>query len=162
MTDYEKVLEFATKAHKGVKRKGSGLPYITHPVEVAKIAFSLHERISKNHNLFATYRLEPSQWDIQLVALLHDVVEDTEYTIEDIRSEFGNIIHYESLEVLTHDPRDDYFIYMMKIIKGPAEAKIVKLADITHNLRSAEGNVSKHKINVYKLSKYMLQQELGL
>lgn len=65
-------VEFAAKAHAGQTRKFSGEPYIVHPVAVARLAarFGLSE-------------------DAQVAAVLHDVVEDTEVSIEEVRDFFG-------------------------------------------------------------------------
>ena len=72
----QKALDLATTAHKGQKRK-SGEPYIIHPILVAAITAS----ISGDETMVAS-------------ALLHDVVEDTSYDLEDIRREFGvDIVH---------------------------------------------------------------------
>ena len=68
----QKAFEFANNAHAGVKRK-SGEPYIIHPLAVAKI-------VIEEIGLSATSIIS---------ALLHDVVEDTDYTLEDISNLFG-------------------------------------------------------------------------
>ena len=68
----KEAFEFANEAHKGVKRR-SGEPYILHPLAVAKIAV-------KEIGLGTTSVIS---------ALLHDVVEDTDYTVEDIANLFG-------------------------------------------------------------------------
>lgn len=69
----QKAFDFANEAHKNVRRR-SGEPYIIHPIEVAKIVVS---------DIGLGYKSITA-------ALLHDVVEDTEYTTEDIRSLFGD------------------------------------------------------------------------
>ena len=69
----QKAFDFANEAHKGVRRR-SGEPYIIHPIEVAKIVVS---------DIGLGYKSI-------VAALLHDVVEDTEYTSEDIRNLFGD------------------------------------------------------------------------
>ena len=71
----ERAYRFAKHAHKGVRRR-SGEPYILHPIEVARIA-------SQEIGLGSTSIC---------AALLHDVVEDTDYTVEDIRAQFGDKI----------------------------------------------------------------------
>ena len=71
----ERAFRFAKEAHKGVRRR-SGEPYIIHPIAVAKIA-------SQEIGLGSTSIC---------AALLHDVVEDTEYTVEDIEQHFGRKI----------------------------------------------------------------------
>ena len=70
-----KAFNFALQAHKGVRRH-SGEPYIMHPLAVARI-------VCKEIGLGSTSIC---------AALLHDVVEDTDYTVEDIRNLFGNKI----------------------------------------------------------------------
>ena len=70
-----KAFDLARKAHAGVKRK-SGEPYILHPIAVADIVCN---EIGLGSTSIAS-------------ALLHDVVEDTDYTVEDIRDMFGNSI----------------------------------------------------------------------
>ena len=68
----ERAFAFAKEAHKGIRRR-SGEPYILHPIAVAKIA-------SQEIGLGSTSIC---------AALLHDVVEDTDYTVEDIEQNFG-------------------------------------------------------------------------
>ncbi len=66
---------FAVNAHAGGKRKGSDLPYIVHPLEVVAICSSMTE----DENILAA-------------AVLHDVVEDTGYDIDDIEEKFGKMV----------------------------------------------------------------------
>ena len=68
----QKAFEFANEAHKGVRRR-SGEPYILHPIAVAKIVVS---------NIGLGYKSI-------VAALLHDVVEDTDYTVDDLKNLFG-------------------------------------------------------------------------
>ncbi len=68
----EKAVAFATKAHEGKSRKGSGLPYIVHPIEVVVIISAM----SRDSELMAA-------------GALHDVPEDAKITLEEIRAEFG-------------------------------------------------------------------------
>lgn len=106
----KKALSLSFEAHKDQKDK-SGMPYIFHP-------FHLAEQMKDEA---AT-----------IVALLHDVVEDSDYTFEDLKREgFGPQI-LEALELLTHDPKVPYKDYVAKI-KGNELAKAVKLADLAHN-----------------------------
>ena len=71
----ERAFKFAKSAHAGIRRR-SGEPYIMHPIEVARI-------VSQEIGLGSTSICS---------ALLHDVVEDTEYTVEDIEAQFGKKI----------------------------------------------------------------------
>ena len=69
----QKAFDFANEAHKGVRRR-SGEPYILHPIAVAKIVVS---------NIGLGYKSI-------VAALLHDVVEDTAYTVDDLKNLFGD------------------------------------------------------------------------
>ena len=111
MTEKEKLAyEIASKAHSGMFDK-AGKEYINHPLTVASFCKTEDERI---------------------VALLHDVIEDTEVTIEELAIHFdSNII--EALKLLTHDDNELYMEYIDKI-KGNKLAKAVKIADLTHNI----------------------------
>ena len=73
----ERAFKFAKEAHKGIRRR-SGEPYILHPIAVARI-------VSQEIGLGSTSICS---------ALLHDVVEDTEYTVEDIENHFGKKIYH--------------------------------------------------------------------
>ena len=73
MTIIEKAIQFAVKAHEGALRKGTSLPYILHPLEAAAIA----ARLTEDSEIIAA-------------AVLHDVVEDTAFNLEDIQTEFGH------------------------------------------------------------------------
>lgn len=73
-----KAIEFSTNAHQGYYRKGSKVPYITHPFEVAKILAKA---------------VDPKENEALISAgLLHDTVEDTTTTLEDIQREFGQAV----------------------------------------------------------------------
>lgn len=69
---FEKALSFAMKAHSGQVRKGTNVPYILHPIEVATIVSTL----SEDQNVIAA-------------ALLHDTVEDSHITLDEIQEHFG-------------------------------------------------------------------------
>lgn len=104
-----KAMSVAYKAHINQFDK-AGVPYIFHPIHLAE------------------------QMDTEtecVVALLHDVVEDTDVTFEQLEKEFSSDI-IKILKLLTHDKETDYMEYV-KIIKENPIAKKVKIADITHN-----------------------------
>ena len=105
----KKALALCFEAHKDQLDK-SGLPYVFHP-------FHLAEQMTDEVTT--------------IVALLHDVVEDTPYTLADIETEFGKEVT-DALRLLTHDKNVKYSDYVRKIKENPI-AKAVKLADLTHN-----------------------------
>lgn len=106
----KKALSLCFSAHKDQLDK-SGLPYVFHP-------FHLAEQMTDE--------------DTTIVALLHDVIEDTEHTLDDLRR-FGfneNVI--SAIALMTHDDDVPYMDYVRNIAKDPI-AKKVKLADLRHN-----------------------------
>ncbi len=103
-------LKLCFDAHKDQLDK-SGLPYVFHP-------FHLAEQMETE--------------DTTVVALLHDVVEDTDRTFEDLAAMgFGDRV-IEALRLLTHDPAVPYMDYVAAIKPNPI-ARAVKLADLAHN-----------------------------
>lgn len=106
----KKALKLCFEAHKNQVDK-SGMPYVFHPFHLAEQM--IDERTT-------------------IVALLHDIVEDTDYTFDDLRSMgFENEI-IEVLMLMTHDEAVPYMEYVKKIKNNPI-AKAVKLADLRHN-----------------------------
>ena len=106
----KKALKLCFDAHKEQVDK-SGLPYVFHPFHLAE-------------------QMETEETTI--VALLHDVVEDTKYTLEDLRQMgFGESV-IKALSLLTHDDKVEYMDYVLAIKDNPI-AKAVKLADLKHN-----------------------------
>lgn len=118
--------ELARKAHAGQKRKG-GEPYIIHPVAVANIAA---EELQLGTNTV-------------IACFLHDVVEDTPYTIEDIRRMFGDDVAF-LVRVVTKKPTKDYVLskqldnyrQLLDSMQYDIRAILVKLADRLHNMRT--------------------------
>lgn len=107
----KKALKLCVKAHSGQTDK-SGLPYCLHPIHLA-------------------YQMGDDEKAI-IVALLHDIVEDTDRTLMDLQQEgFGEDI-IEALTLLTHKPNTPYMDYI-EGIKGNKLASKVKLADLAHN-----------------------------
>lgn len=120
---FEHAVDFATKAHQGQVRKYTGEPYITHPLAVAEIV-----------------RTVPDHTEAMLVAaVLHDTVEDTQVTIQDICNEFGTVVGMY-VEYLTDvsNPEDGNRASRKQrdafhVAQGPAESQTIKVADLVHN-----------------------------
>lgn len=105
-----RAMAFAYAAHSGQNDK-SGVPYIFHPYHLAE-------------------QMETE--DEIVTALLHDVVEDTSVSIEDLRREgFGEKV-LEAVKLLTHKEDEDYLDYIRRL-KVNSIAQKVKLADLLHN-----------------------------
>ena len=106
----KKALKLCFEAHKEQVDK-TDMPYVFHP-------FHLAEQMTDE--------------DTTICALLHDVVEDTDYTLEDLRQMGFPDAVLEALALLTHDPDVPYMDYVKEIAKNPI-AKAVKMADLRHN-----------------------------
>lgn len=100
----------AKLAHKGQKDK-AGIDYFTHPEAVAAMLETPEEKV---------------------VGYLHDTVEDTDVTVEEIRTVFGDEIA-DAVALMTHADGVPYMDYVKEIGKNPLARK-VKLADLTHNM----------------------------
>ena len=145
----EKALEFATAAHQGQKRK-DGKDYITHPIAVAEIAVKLaKESFGITH---------PARLDsIFVISLLHDVIEDTPATLDDIGHSFGLIVAL-GVKKLTRTT-ETYFDFIISLTKyDELAAKIVKLADLRHNMSDLNEGTLKDK---YRFAEYILLTSLG-
>ena len=113
----------AQDAHGGQTRK-SGLPYILHPLAVALVVVK-----------------EMRQKDAAIVAaaLLHDVVEDTDYSIEDIRDRFGEDVAFLVGAVTKPDKAQvANFKHILGSVKGDVRVLILKLSDRLHNMRTLD------------------------
>ena len=106
----KKALKLCFEAHKEQKDK-SGLPYVFHP-------FHLAEQMEDEEST--------------VVALLHDVAEDTDHTLEDIAAMGFSRNVMEALALLTHDEAVPYMEYV-KALRNNLIARRVKLADLRHN-----------------------------
>ena len=138
------VLKFATKAHSDQKRKYTGDPYIVHPIAVAEIVKTV-----------------PHTDAMIAAALLHDVVEDTPVTIEQIKDKFGSEVA-ELVGWLTDISRPENGNRKTRksldrdhSANAPAEAQTIKLADLIHNTKSIEKH-DPHFWKVYKQEKIAL------
>ncbi len=121
----DKALGFASEAHYGQVRKYTGSPYISHPIAVCKLV----KTVQHNEYMLAA-------------ALLHDTVEDTQVTIEDISNEFGGIVS-TFVTGLTDisQPKDGNRAVRKEIDrqhlkKGLPPIQTIKLADLIDNSKS--------------------------
>ena len=133
-----KAMRLAYAAHHGQLDK-SGAPYIFHPIHLAE---AMDDEFSC------------------CVALLHDTVEDTWVTIEDIRREFPAEVA-DAVALMTHDDSVDYFEYVRAIGKNPI-AKKVKLADLAHNSdlsRIVGTDINESKLDILR-EKYRKAQKI--
>jgi (p)ppGpp synthase/HD superfamily hydrolase len=111
MADIQRAIEIAVTAHKGQLQK-NGLPYILHPL---------------------TLMLAVSSMEAKITAVLHDVIEDTEWQLDDLRTEGFSESVIQAIDCLTHREGEDYDCYIDRISNNPI-AREVKLADLTDNM----------------------------
>ena len=147
--DGEKLLDaiaFAEKAHHGVTRD-SGIPYITHPIAVATI-------LAKELRLM----------DVNLLcaALLHDVVEDTGVTADDIRNRFGNDVG-RLVFAVTKPSKDqpETFKHILESVKGDMRVLVLKIADRVHNTRTLQSLSPTRKYKIASETLYFFSPLAG-
>lgn len=126
-TEVEKAIHFATIAHDGQRRKNEDIPMIFHPISVG---FMLKEYGCKD--------------GIVIAGILHDIIEDTKYTYEDITSQFGEsvarLVQYASEpdKSLSWQQRKQHTLEYTKTI--PLDAKLIVVCDKISNLSSEHDN----------------------
>ena len=134
-----KAMKLAYAAHHGQLDK-SDVPYIFHP-------FHLAEQMTDEYSV--------------CTALLHDVIEDTDVTVNELENEFPQEV-ISAVKLLTHDKNVDYFDYI-KAIKNNDIAKAVKLADLRHNSdvsRFLDDKTRNSEKTLQRLKKYSKAIEL--
>lgn len=150
--------EFAKEAHKGVRRR-SGEPYIIHPISVAKIVVN---EIGLGYKSI-------------VAALLHDVVEDTEYTVEDIKRLFGEKVA-SLVDGLTKikaamdsngrsSLQAENFRRIILTLNDDVRVVLIKLADRLHNIRTIDAMPDYKKDKILSETMYLfvpLAHRLGL
>jgi (p)ppGpp synthase/HD superfamily hydrolase len=135
MASIEKALQIAAGAHEGQKDK-NGQPYILHPLRVMNAVEG-----------------EPAK----IVAILHDVIEDTSVTSEDLKREGFEEAVVAALECLTRRKGKPYADYVIRC-KGNVIARQVKLADLEDNARPSRALLRPDQIepDTARLRKYFL------
>ena len=128
----DRAIMFAVQAHHNSERRGKGFPYIVHPMEAVEIVATI----------------TPDQ-ELLAAAALHDTIEDTDVTVEQLRAEFGdriaNLVHAESDQIngeLFNGENEEETWHARKqaaidrLAKAPHDAKIVALGDKLSNMRA--------------------------
>ncbi len=155
---FRRAFEIAAESHKDMRRK-SGEPYILHPIAVAQIAVD-------EIGLGVTSAI---------CALLHDVVEDTEVTLEDIESEFGanyariidgltKISNVVDLKSSTTEQAENFRKILLTLADDP-RVILIKLADRLHNMRTLDSMKREKQLKIASETTYIyapLAHRLGL
>lgn len=139
----DRAIVFAVRAHAGTKRRGKGFPYIVHPLEAMEIVATM----------------TPDQ-ELLAAAALHDTVEDTDVTIAQIQTEFGDrvaeLVAMESDE--PHQSRDSIENWRARkqtaidrLARASRDAKIVALGDKLSNMRAIARDYAEQGDNLWNL-----------
>ena len=142
MDTLNKAILFAVNAHAGAVRKGTDVPYIVHPIEACSIAAGI-----------------TSDPEVLAAAVLHDVVEDTPVTIEELEAEFGKriaeLVAVDSEDKMPHIPaseswkaRKDATIKLLKT--ASIDEKIIVLSDKLSNIRASHRDFLRESDEVWK------------
>ena len=124
----DRAIIFAVKAHAGTERRGKGFPYIVHPMEAMEIVATM-----------------TADQELLAAAALHDTVEDTDVTVEDIRKNFGeriaNLVASESDDTIEGQTEEESWharkqAAIDRLSRPPKDAKIVALGDKLSNMRA--------------------------
>ena len=124
----DRAIVFAVHAHHNTERRGKGFPYIVHPMEAVEIVATI-----------------TSDQELLAAAALHDTIEDTDVTVEDIRREFGDciaeLVHAESDQFTEGVSEEDSWhdrkqAAIDRLAAASHDAKIVALGDKLSNMRA--------------------------
>lgn len=124
----DRAIVFAVKAHHNTERRGKGFPYIVHPMEAVEIVATI----------------TPDQ-ELLAAAALHDTIEDTDITVDDLRREFGNrvaeLVEAESDKFAEGISEEDSWhqrkqTAIDRLRQAPHDAKIVAMGDKLSNMRA--------------------------
>ncbi len=155
LANIRKAFEFAMEAHKHQRRK-SGEPYITHPLEVARICY---EEIGLGCTAV-------------LAAILHDTVEDTPVTLEEVEEKFGKKVS-KIVDGLTkldglynvESPQAENFKKVLSTLVEDVRVVLIKMADRLHNLRTIDAMPKQKQLKIAAETSYIyapLAHRLGL
>lgn len=124
----DRAIIFAVRAHAGTERRGKGFPYIVHPMEAVEIVATM-----------------TADQELLAAAALHDTVEDTDVTVEQLRAEFGErvaaLVEAESDVFIEGISETDSWrarkqAAIDRIAAAPRDAKMVALGDKLSNMRA--------------------------
>lgn len=128
----DRAIIFAVKAHHNTERRGKGFPYIVHPLEAMEIVATI----------------TPDQ-ELLAAAALHDVIEDTEVTVDELREMFGEriayLVHAESDQIdgVLFDGQNEEETWharkqaaIDRLAAAPHDAKVVAMGDKLSNMRA--------------------------
>jgi len=142
-----KAIQFASEKHKGQERRGSGLPYVTHPIIVMELV-QKYKGTSKHID------------ELKCAALLHDTLEDTETTYHELEREFGPLVSSIVIE-LTSDAKQVKLMGKNEYLKDKMKrmsqyAFTLKLLDRLSNVM--DGPTKKYVKNTVELMEHLIAE----
>ena len=147
----DRAIVFAVRAHAGTERRGKGFPYIVHPMEAVEIVATI----------------TPDQ-ELLAAAVLHDTVEDTDVTLEQISAEFGeriaSLVASESDIVINGLPKEQSWhirkqAAIDRLARASHDAKIVALGDKLSNMRAIARDYARQGDELWKLFRVKERKE---
>lgn len=155
----ERSIEIGKKAHEGQRRKSDGSPYFVHPLSVAEILCKWG-----------------ADCDTVIAGILHDTVEDTPLTIEDVKEEFGQsvaslvegVTKFTKMDLKETDLLSgevETLRKLFEVMRKDIRVFIIKIADRMHNLRTIEGLSEERRVSFAKESLdiyYKIAYHLGM
>jgi len=156
----EDVKNFAQQAHSGQKRWSGADYYEEHLLAVLanteKMLLRFNETLQHHYSFF---EIEPLE--VLASSLLHDVLEDTSVTYEELVQNFGHNVA-EIVNRLTRPRDQEYSEYIFQLAdRGCIFSKLIKLADIEHNSSNFPVEKRNNKYSKYMLSKRIIEDSLG-
>lgn len=138
-TFFDKAVKFAVEAHQGTERRGKGYPYIIHPMEAATIVATI-----------------TSDQEMLAAAILHDTVEDTDVTLDQIHEQFGDrvaeLVQHETAPLDENMPwREKKTQQIKQLAEAPYDSKVVALGDKLSNMRGIAWDYRQMGDEVWKL-----------
>lgn len=139
----DRAIVFAVQAHAGTERRGKGFPYIVHPMEAMEIVATMtHDQ------------------EVLAAAALHDTIEDTDTTIEQIKTEFGDrvaaLVASESEDRKDGISKEESWharkqAVIERLANAPLDSKIVALGDKLSNMRAIARDYATQGDDLWKL-----------
>ena len=136
---FDEAAKFAIDAHRGTERRGKGFPYVIHTMEAAAIV--------------ATITSDP---EMLAAAILHDTVEDTDVTLEQIRERFGErvatLVQYETAPASDRlSWKEKRTVQIEQLASAPYDSKVVAIGDKLSNLRGIARDYRLYGDDTWKL-----------
>lgn len=155
---YETAKALAIQYHDGQVDAG-GEPYINHLMFVSEKAMEQNDDDHWGYNETDVIRLKAS-----IVGLLHDILEDTDCTVDVLKEHALDDDIIEAVQTMSHQQGETYFEYLCRVEQNPI-SKMVKIADLEHNMDVRRlkkfGEYEKKRIQKYWASWKYLKGELG-